>query len=147
MARFLSAEWFAEIDRSTTAGSAAPAASRALPHLVLEQVVQDTPEGEVRYRVVVGDGTARIERAAPHANGATAAPDATVPDLATPPDLTIISDWATAAALAQGHLSAQAALMAGRLHIRGSLARLSTWTAGLAGLDPVPPDVRRRTTY
>ena len=58
-----------------------------------------------------------------------------------------VSDWATASALAQGRLSAQAALMAGRLRIRGSLARLSNWSAGLAGVDPVPPDVRQRTTY
>jgi hypothetical protein len=61
--------------------------------------------------------------------------------------LTIACDWATAAALAQGQLSAQAALMAGRLRVRGSLSRLSGWAVELIGLDPVPPDIRRRTTY
>src|SRR5262249_10685523 len=136
MARFLSAEWFAEIDRSVLAGSAVPAETSGQSRLVLEQVVHDTPEGEVRYRVVVGDGTARIERAAPGPNGAAraaaAAPDATAASDAAftrstaTPDLTIVSDWATATALAQGQLSAQAALMAGRLRIRGSLTRLSS---------------------
>jgi hypothetical protein len=136
MARFLSAEWFAEIARSTPARARGTAETGAGPPLVLEQVVSDTPEGEVRYRVVLNDGRARIEPAAAHVNGTS-----------SPPDLTIVSDWATASALAQGSLSAQAALMAGRLRIRGSLARLSNWGAGLAGVDPVPPDVRQRTTY
>jgi hypothetical protein len=130
VARYLSAEWFAEIAR------AAPQETGDGPLLVLEQVVHDTPDGEVRYRVVVSAGTAHIELPLGQANGAT-----------TAPDLTIASDWATAIAVAQGHLSAQAALMAGRLRIRGSLARLASRGAGLAGLDPVPPDVRRRTTY
>ena len=136
MARFLSAEWFADVARSAPAEAGGSASTGAEPSLVLEQVVHDTPEGEVRYRVVLNEGSARIEPATAPANGA---------DL--PPDLTILSDWATASALAQGRLSAQAALMAGRLRIRGSLARLSNWSAGLAGVDPVPPDVRQRTTY
>ena len=54
------------------------------------------------------------------------------------PDLTITCDWATAAELAQGKLSAQAALMAGRLRVRGNLARLAGRAADLVGLDPVP---------
>jgi hypothetical protein len=137
MARFLSAEWFAEIARSAPPEANGAKAARASSCvLVLEQVVRDTPDGEVRYRVVVRGATAHIEPAAPQANGAT-----------TAPDLTIASDWATATALAQGRLSAQAALMAGRLRIRGSLARLTACGPGLAGIDPVPPDVRRRTTY
>jgi hypothetical protein len=132
----LSAEWFAEIARSAPAETGGSADAGAGPPLVLEQVVHNTPDGEVRYRVVLHEGSARIHPAAAHANGAD-----------SPPDLTIVADWATASALAQGSLSAQAALMAGRLRIRGSLARLSTWGAGLAGVDPVPPDVRQRTTY
>jgi hypothetical protein len=102
----------------------------------LEQVVHDTPDGEVRYRVIVTGRRAQIEPAPREANGATLAPD-----------LIIASDWATASALAQGRLSAQSALLAGRLRIQGSLDRLSGWVSQLAGLDPVPPDVRRRTTY
>jgi hypothetical protein len=159
VARFLSADWFAEIARSAPPEpGVAPAASGtgpaqradaahpidpaqlrspgSPPRLVLEQVVHDTPDGEVRYRVIVTGRTAHIEAAPREANGATSAPD-----------LIIASDWATASALAQGRLSAQAALMAGRLRIQGSLGRLSGWMSRLAGLDPVPADVRRRTTY
>jgi SCP-2 sterol transfer family len=165
VARFLSAEWFAEVARSAPLEPGVPAAGSVAspPHatnpahrsdpgrpsepgqpnapgpaarLILEQVVHDTPEGEVRYRVIVTDQAAQIEPAPRDANGAALAPD-----------LIIASDWATASALAQGRLSAQAALMAGRLRVQGSLGRLSGWMSRLAGLDPVPPDVRRRTTY
>ncbi len=130
MARFLSAEWFAEVAR------VAPPGATEGPSLVLEQVVHGTPDGEVRYRVIVSGETAHIETAPAQANGASIAPD-----------LTIATDWVTAAAVAQGQLSAQAALMAGRLRIRGSLTRLASRSAELADLDPVPPDVRRHTTF
>jgi hypothetical protein len=147
MARFLSAEWFGEIARlgpppaaAAAAAPAAPAAAAAPAELVLEQVVRDTPDGEVRYRVVVTRGAAYIEPPSPSSgsdpNGA-----------APPPDLTIACDWATAAAMAQGELSTHAALLAGRLRVRGRLDRLSGRATDLAGLDPVPDQVRQRTTY
>ena len=137
MARFLSADWFAEVaaDGPPEPATASQVAAGS-EQLVLEQVVHGTPDGEVRYRVVARDGTARIEPVDVRPNGPAAAPD-----------LTISCDWATAVAMAQGHLSAQGALMAGRLRVRGNLARLSGWAADLTGLDPVPPEVRRRTTY
>ena|ERR1700728_3589694 len=143
MARFLSPEWFAEVARL---GSPPPAATpdggtdRMLEQtdLVLEQVVRDTPDGEVRYRVVVTGGLAHIEgpAAAVSTNGAPAGPD-----------LTITCDWATATAMAQGALSTHAALLAGRLRVKGNMARLSGPGAPLVGLDPVPAQVRRQTTY
>ena len=143
MARFLSADWFAEIaavaavaaDMPPEAASAGQMAAGG-EQLVLEQVVHGTPDGEVRYRVVARNRAARIEPVGVTSNGPSGAPD-----------LTISCDWATAVAMAQGHLSAQGALMAGRLRVRGNLARLSGWAADLTGLDPVPPAVRRRTTY
>jgi hypothetical protein len=133
MARFLSAEWFALV-ASATPG--APPEETA--DLVLEQVVRDTPDGEVRYRVVIAARSAYIEPLT-EATSAKRAP--------SHPDLTIACDWATAAALAQGELSTHAALMAGRLRVRGNLARLSGQSADLVGLDPVPEQVRRQTTY
>jgi len=137
MARFLSPEWFDEVARPD-ARPRGGAVERDADDLVLEQVVRDTPEGEVRYRVVVTAGTAYLE---PPATPATpAAP-------ASPADLTITCSWETAAAMAQGQLSAQTALMEGRLRVRGDMARLSGRAADLVGLDPVPDDVRRRTTY
>jgi hypothetical protein len=76
-----------------------------------------------------------------------APPPANRTSLRSIPDLTITCDWATATGLAQGTLSAQAALMAGRLRVRGDLAGLAGRAADLAGLDPVPASVRRQTTY
>jgi hypothetical protein len=137
MARFLSPEWFAEVARlGPPRPAVAPGGGTA--DLVLEQVVQNGPDGEVRYRVVVAAGSAYIEgpAAAVRANGAP-----------VPPDLTITCDWATATAMAQGELSTHAALLAGRLRVKGDMARLSGRSAVLTGLDPVPVQVRRQTTY
>jgi putative sterol carrier protein len=129
MARFLSSEWFDEV---ATCAPQPPTDESGNPEadLVLEQVVRDTSDGEVRYRVVVASGRAYIQPAG-----------------ASPPDLTITCDWATATAMARGHLSAQTALMDGRLRIKGNLARLTGSTADLVGLDPVPAEVRHQTTY
>jgi putative sterol carrier protein len=129
MARFLSAEWFAEV----AAARAERPAVNGEPDLVLEEIVRATPDGDVRYVVVVGGGSAAIERPGPGEG----------PD----PDLTITCDWKTATAVAQGQLSTQRALMQGRLRVRGNLTRLSTKLAEAAGLDPVPPEVRKDTTY
>jgi hypothetical protein len=131
VARFLSPEWFTEVARLSPAR---PAGTPDQPALVLEQIVRDGPEGEVRYRVVVT------------ADGAFIEPPSNL-DSSAAPDLTIICDWSTATGLAQGTLSAQTALMEGRLRVSGNLARLSGRAAHLAGLDPVPDPVRRRTTY
>jgi hypothetical protein len=135
MSRFLSPDWFAEVARDAPSPLGAPAPETG--QLVLEQVVHGTPDGEVRYRVVVGAGAAYIQ--APLATNPNGGP--------VTPDLTIACDWATAVAMARGELSAQAALMAGRLRVRGNLARLSGRAPDLVGLDPVPEDVRRHTTY
>jgi hypothetical protein len=137
MPRFLSVDWFAEVarDERPQPAGAGPGETSG-NQLVLEQVVHGTPDGEVRYRVVARDRTAHIELVGAIRNGPLAAPD-----------LTISCDWATAVAMAQGLLSAQGALMAGRLRVHGNLARLAGWAADLTGLDPVPPEVRRRTTY
>ena len=126
MARYLSPEWFAEVAAGTQS-AAGPAVA------VLEQVVEGTPEGRVTYRVEVTDAQARIVWPVP-AGGPG-------------PDLRLTSDWATAAAIAQGRLSTQKALMEGRLRVSGSPGRLADLSARLHGLDPVPAAVRRDTTF
>jgi hypothetical protein len=129
VARFLSSEWFDEL----AAGSAPLPPETDAGSLVIEQVVEGTPDGDVRYRVIVRAGQARVERG--QGGGAPAV------------DLTITADWVTACAIAQGTLSTQRALMEGRLRVRGSTSRLSGHESDLVGLDPVPPEVRDRTTY
>jgi len=99
---------------------------------VLEQVVRETPDGAVRYLVVVSAGSAYV--VAPPAGDRR-------------PDLTITCDWTTAVAIATGQISAQTALMEGRLRVRGDLARLAGRASELVGLDPLPDNVRRQTTY
>ncbi len=128
MARFLSPEWFDEVQRATPPGQAQPAGANPL---VVEQVVTGTPEGEVRYVVVVGGSSPRIETGPAGAE----------------PDLTFTVDWPTACAVAQGGISTQQALTDGRLRVRGNLSRLAGRLADLNGIDPVPPEVRRTTTY
>lgn len=133
MARFLSSDWFDEVARHSSPAPLPPAGA-APPgiRLVMRQVVQGTPEGEVSYHVVVESGEARIS------------PPGGDPG---PADLTITTTWETAVALAQGKLPAQAALVEGRLRVRGNLATIGAAAAGLAGLDPVPVEVREATTY
>lgn len=121
MPRFLSAEWLA-----AAAASPPPVAS----HLaVLEQRVTGGPDGTVVYRVLAGAAGAAIVWP--------------VPDDAEPPDLRITCDWGTAAAIASGALSTQAALMEGRLKLSGNPSALS----GLAGADAVPAALRAETSY
>lgn len=132
MPRFLSTEWFAAVDQHSTGDATGAAAGDPArpPDLVIDQVVRDTPDGEVRYRVEVAGTTARI----------------TTPG-ADPPDLTITADWPTASAIAKGELATTAALMTGRLRVRGNLVRMAGRAPELLGTDPVPPEVRRQTTY
>jgi putative sterol carrier protein len=100
--------------------------------LVLEQVVTGSPEGNVRYFVVVENGIARLVE----------------PGFARQvADLTITTDWETAAAMAKGELATQAALMQGKLRVRGNLTKLAGRAGELAGLDPIPEAVRKATTY
>jgi hypothetical protein len=130
MARFLSSEWFDEVVRR---GPQPPDdhPEGPLRDLVLEQVVRDTPEGVIRYLVVVSSGLAYV-----------------VPGgVDRRPDLTVTCDWATAVAMAQGELSAQSALMEGRLRVKGDLGRLADHASELTRLDPLPDEVRRQTTY
>ena len=135
MARFLSPAWFEEVERHAPGrppASDLPAGAPSDGPLVLRQVVRGTPDGEVSYHVIVEPGSARI--VGPGAQTG-------------PPDLTITTDWDTAAAIAQGKLAAQVALIEGRLRVKGNLAAVAENAGGLPGLDPVPPAVRDHTTY
>ena len=128
MPRFLSPEWFAAVEQQTTGDAATDPVGP--PDFVIDQVIRDTPDGEIRYRIEVAGTTARI----------------TTPD-GDPPDLTITADWPTATAIAKGELATTGALMSGRLRVRGNMVRLAGRAPDLLGIDPIPPEVRRQTTY
>ncbi len=125
MARYLSAEWFA------AAASSEPLSEPV--RLVLEQVVRDTPEGTVVYRVEVAGEQARIVWP--------------VPEGAPTADLRISTDWPTAVSVARGDLSTQRALMEGRLRVSGSPGQLGEVSTSLGGVDAVPAGVRQETTF
>jgi hypothetical protein len=144
VARFLSEAWFDEVENSHVgdhgAGGPGPAADPG-DLLVFEQIVTGTPDGEISYLVVVAGGRARVERrrAGAGENRAGENPAGV--------QLTITCDWPTASAIAQGRLSTQRALMQGRLRVRGSPTALLGRSIQLANLDPIPPEVRKNTTY
>jgi hypothetical protein len=123
--RFLSAAWFDEVQAA--AGQAPPCEE---PVAVLQQVVTGGPDGEVRYHVIVAGGRAVL-----------------IPGPAAMPDATFTEDYATAAAIARGELTTQAALLAGHILVAGNMATLSARQDDLSGLDPVPATVRAETTY
>ena len=121
MPPFLSPAWF---DQAVT--HPAPPAEHPL---VIEQQVHGSPYGYVSYLVVVNGERAWLERPGPDRL----------------PDLTFVVDYDTAAAMAQGQLSAQRALMQGRLRVKGSTKALFERPVG--PIDPIPADLREHTTF
>jgi putative sterol carrier protein len=99
MAEFLSPEWVTAL-ADAGAGAAAPEGVR----LVLQQVVLDADGSETAYVVRIADGAVSVE-----------------PGRADDADVTFTQDRATAEAIAEGKLSAQAAFLAGRLQVGGDL--------------------------
>lgn len=129
MARFLSPEWFDEINQAASAPDVAEAVTPGL-RLVVQQVVTDGPHGEVRYAVRIEDGRVAVV--------AGDAPD---------PDVTVTEDHDTATAVAKGELAAPVAFMTGRIRVSGDTRSLLTAQPALHRLDAVFASVRERTTY
>jgi putative sterol carrier protein len=113
MVRYLSPEWIAAL-QATAAGAEVDDGV----HLVVQQEVTGGPDGDVRYHISVDGGKASV-----HAGRAD------------DPTVTFTQDYDTAVAIAAGELSAQEAFMAGRVRVRGDLARLARHQGVVAGLD------------
>jgi putative sterol carrier protein len=122
--RFLSEAWFRALAEST-----GPLRREALRGITVQQVVTGTPDGEVRYAISLSDERATVR-----------------PGQAGNPDVTFTEDYPTAAAIARGELTAQAALLAGRIRVAGNVAALMT-RQDLVYDDFVPPAVRAVTSY
>jgi predicted lipid carrier protein YhbT len=126
VAEFLTAEWVAELD-AAAAVAAAPDGVR----LVVQQVVLDVDGRELAaYAVRFADG--RVQVVAGHAADA---------------DVSFTQDRDTAAAIARGELSAQAAFLAGRLRVGGDLAASLATSRELAGLIDVFAVPRAATAW
>jgi SCP-2 sterol transfer family protein len=143
VARFLSEAWFEAVMASTDSAGydetdeTDETDDTDESSLHLQQVVTGTPDGEVRYGVRLARGRAIVIRGP-------------VKDA----DVTFTEDYPTAAAIARGELSAQAALLAGRMRVSGNLATLATLATlptlvrpGSPIHDPIPAAVRTVTTY
>jgi hypothetical protein len=124
VARFLSQEWFDELP--------AVGDESGDPDLIVEVAVSGTPDGDVRYQVVV-----RGERATVVSQEAAF----------MPAQVRMKSDYATMAGLACGKLSALDVLSAGQARVSGDVGALSANQSGVSGLDLVPPATRATTTY
>jgi putative sterol carrier protein len=129
VARYLSAEWFDDVNDAARDSPELAEATRDV-HLVLQQVVTGGPDGDVRYWVRVDGG--HVEA------GLGQAPD---------PDVTITQSYETAVAVSTGGVGAQAAVMEGRIRLSGNTAVLRDHHDALAGLDAVFAPVRARTAY
>lgn len=127
MARFLSDEWVDALDRALAAAD--PPALDA--PLTIQHVVTDVPErGEVVYHLRLDAKRCRAGRGP--------ADDVTV---------SFTQTYDTAAGIAAGTASAQAAFMAGELRLGGRVDQLMAHHTTIAELDDVLASVRADTEY
>ena len=111
MAERFSPEWIAALDEATQGLGGATGT------LVIQQVVTGA-DGERAWHLMLTPEAIRVR-----------------PGRADAPDVTFAQDRATADAIADGELSAGAALTAGRLIVRGATARLIEHREVLARID------------
>ncbi|MGH9128891.1 MAG: SCP2 sterol-binding domain-containing protein [Acidimicrobiales bacterium] len=134
MARFLSPEWMDELTRAAAGDDDLATAGP----LVLQQVVTSHPgepaepgDGATTiYALCFGDGRLRV-----------------LPGGVARPDVTMITDYETAAAVNRGDLSPQAALLAGRVRVRGDSGALVRSQAALARAQACWEPMRAQTSY
>lgn len=101
-ARFLSAEWAAQVTEAIAERSGSDA------ELAIQFEVEQAPDGSAaRYYLDLDSGVAAIRL------GTT-----------EHPDLTVRTDYSTASAISQGTLKIQTAFFSGKLSISGNVAKL-----------------------
>jgi putative sterol carrier protein len=125
VAEFLTDAWVAEL-RAAAAVAQVP---RDL-HLVVQQVVLADRGDETAFVIRVADGAITVE-----------------PGRADDADLSFTQDRATAAAIAKGELSAQAAFMAGRLRVGGDLRRVLDRARALVAVEDLFAAPRAATAW
>ncbi len=129
MARYLSPEWLEQVNDAARANEELADVVGGV-RLVLQQVVTEGPEGDIRYAVRIEDGTVAV-----------------VPGDAPDADVTVTEDHDTAVALHRGELRAAHAFMTGRIRVSGNTQALLGAQAALHRLDAVFAGVRDSTTY
>ena len=114
--RYLSQEW---IDAYNAAVAADDAARKALKgkNAVIQMVVAEAPEGEIRYWLRIGDGT--VAAALGDAENA---------------EVTISQSYDTAAKVNRGELDGQKAFTQGKVKIKGKMMKMMQLRGPLAEL-------------
>lgn len=129
MVRYLSPEWFEEVNAAAAAGRVADHVTEGL-RLVVQQVVTGAPDGDVHYAVRIEEGGVAV-----------------VPGDAPDADVTVTEDHDTATKVARGELAAPVAFMTGRIRVTGDTRTLPAAQPALHRLDALFVDLRERTTY
>lgn len=125
MAEFLSDAWVASLGAAASEAHV-PSDLR----LVIQQVVLQDRGDERAFAIRIADGAVSVE-----------------PGRADDADLSFTQDHATAAAIAQGELSAQAAFLAGRLRVGGDLREVMERGRELVAVEDLFGKVRATTTW
>jgi putative sterol carrier protein len=126
MPEFLSPEWIAALDARARSSDAFADAG----DFTVQMVIRDAPTGEMTYRLVVADQSARVEAGS-----------------AESPDLTLSADYDVAGAISQGTTNAQEALASGGFKITGRLELLRGRENVFAAIADLFADLRASTTY
>jgi putative sterol carrier protein len=125
VAEFLSDAWVTELADRAESVEGPPDV-----RLTIQQVVLEADGTEQAYAVLLDGGKVRVR-----------------PGRLPTPDVTFTQDRETAAAIAGGELSAQAAFLAGRLRIGGDVHLLAEQAAHLATVADLFAQVRTTTTW
>lgn len=125
MARYLTEEWF-----DAVAAALQPTTDTASTELVIQQQVDDGPDGQVTWHVAIADATPTLHPG-PHPS----------------PTVTFTQDYDTAVAVARGDLSAQEAFMTGRITLGGDAGALIAAAPAMAMVGDALAAVRAETTY
>ena len=127
--RYLSPEWLDAAGAALAADGSLAAALAGITFTV-EQAVDGTPDGTVRWHVTVADGKVAL-----------------TPGPAARPDVRFTTTYPVAAAVARGEQSAQRAFIEGDLRVGGDLSLLISHQRALAAVDDALAPVRTATTY
>lgn len=130
MAVYLSDAWFDELTLALAAAAPLSSPGGDDVTLALQQVVIDTPEGDLSYWLALDDAKLNVGRGR-----------------LVDPDITITETYDTAVAVVRGELSTEAAFLAGRVRVGGDLRALTMHQSRLQQVAAAVAGVRDRTTY
>lgn len=127
--RYLSLDWIEAMGRAVASSDSLASVAGAC-RIAVTQTVTGTPDGDVTYHLVVGDGSASFG-----------------PGPAPGEDVRLEQSWETARGVALGEINAQEVFIDGSLRITGDVQKLITNEAVFAALNSVFDELRGETSY